>query len=58
VVRLAQPLAVLATYLIDPRSDDGLVTWNIGERVTGTTLHLSPFRLTTPLPSQCGLGPA
>jgi hypothetical protein len=58
VVRLAQPLGILATYIIDPRSDDGLVTWNIGERVTGTDLRWTPIRLTTPLPSACGLGPA
>jgi hypothetical protein len=28
VIRAAQPLAILATYLLDPQSDDGLVTWN------------------------------
>ncbi|HMC54110.1 MAG TPA: M14 family zinc carboxypeptidase, partial [Gemmatimonadaceae bacterium] len=28
VVRAAQPLAVLAMYLLEPQSDDGLVTWN------------------------------
>jgi hypothetical protein len=58
VVRLAQPLGVLATYLIDPRSDDGLVAWNIGDRVIGTELRLRPIRLTTALPGACGLGPA
>jgi hypothetical protein len=25
---MTQPLARLAFYLIEPRSDDGLVTWN------------------------------
>jgi hypothetical protein len=58
VVRLAQPLGVLATYMIEPRSDDGLVAWNIGDRATAGHLQLSPTRLTTPLPSACGLGPA
>jgi hypothetical protein len=58
VVRLAQPLGVLATYMIDPRSDDGLVAWNIGDRVTGTELRLRPIRLTTALPGACGLEPA
>jgi len=58
VVRLTQPLGVLATYMIDPRSDDGLVAWNVGERAAGTALRLSPIRLTTALPGQCGLGPA
>lgn len=28
VVRGAQPLAILALYLLEPQSDDGLVTWN------------------------------
>ncbi len=29
IVPTAQPLGRLAFYLLDPRSDDGLVTWNI-----------------------------
>ena len=29
VVRTAQPLGRLAFYLLDPRSDDGLVAWNL-----------------------------
>jgi len=28
VVRASQPLAVLALYLLEPQSDDGLATWN------------------------------
>jgi hypothetical protein len=28
VIRAAQPLAILALYLLEPQSDDGLVTWN------------------------------
>jgi hypothetical protein len=28
LVRTAQPLGVLAAYLLEPESDDGLVTWN------------------------------
>ena len=24
----AQPLGILAVYLLEPQSDDGLVTWN------------------------------
>lgn len=28
LVRAGQPLAVLAFYLLEPESDDGLVTWN------------------------------
>jgi hypothetical protein len=28
VVRTAQPLGIVAVYLLEPRSDDGLVTWN------------------------------
>jgi len=56
VVRLAQPLAVLAAYLIDPRSDDGLVTWNIGDRASPGQLRSAPVRLAT-LPAACGLRP-
>ena len=29
LVRSAQPLATLAAYLLDPESDDGVVTWNL-----------------------------
>ena len=29
VVRSGQPLALLALYLLEPESDDGLVTWNL-----------------------------
>jgi hypothetical protein len=53
VVRIGQPLGVLATYLIDPRSDDGLVTWNVGDRVATERLRLVPTRLTAPLPQAC-----
>ncbi len=28
VVDMAQPLSILAAYLLEPQSDDGLVTWN------------------------------
>ncbi|PYI88403.1 MAG: hypothetical protein DME26_03665, partial [Verrucomicrobia bacterium] len=28
LVRAAQPLGALAAYLLEPESDDGLVTWN------------------------------
>jgi len=32
VVRAAQPLAILALYLLEPQSDDGLVTWNFADQ--------------------------
>nr|MDQ3080857.1 hypothetical protein [Gemmatimonadota bacterium] len=28
IVDMAQPLSILAVYLLEPQSDDGLVTWN------------------------------
>jgi hypothetical protein len=28
IVRTAQPLGILACYLLEPESDDGLVDWN------------------------------
>ncbi|HEX6053650.1 MAG TPA: M14 family metallopeptidase [Gemmatimonadaceae bacterium] len=58
VVALAQPLGVVTTYLLDPRSDDGLVAWNVGNRVANGRLELAPTRLAAPLPAACGLGPA
>ena len=32
VVRTAQPLANLAAYLLEPQSNDGLMTWNFFDR--------------------------
>jgi hypothetical protein len=32
VVRMAQPLADLAAYLLEPESNDGLMTWNFFDR--------------------------
>ena len=28
IVRMAQPLGLLAAYLLEPESDDGLTNWN------------------------------
>jgi hypothetical protein len=28
IVRTSQPLGLLSIYLLEPQSDDGLVTWN------------------------------
>jgi hypothetical protein len=33
---MRQPLARLAFYLIEPRSDDGLVDWNILDEALGS----------------------
>ena len=57
VARLSQQLGVLAAYLVDPRSDDGLVAWNVGDRATVGQLRWSPLRLANPLPAACGLRP-
>lgn len=37
IVGMNQPLARLAFLLLDPRSDDGLMTWNIMDAVLGGT---------------------
>ena len=37
VVPMDQPLARLAFMLLDPRSDDGLMAWNILDPVLGVT---------------------
>jgi hypothetical protein len=28
VIRTGQPLSIVAAYLLEPESDDGLTTWN------------------------------
>ncbi len=32
VIRMAQPLANVAAYLLEPESDDGLLVWNFLDR--------------------------
>lgn len=50
VVRTAQPLGVLAMYLLEPESDDGLVAWDIANRSSGSAGTAPVVRLATPLP--------
>jgi hypothetical protein len=45
-----QPLARLAFYLIEPESDDGLVTWNVIDDGLGEGTTYPIYRLTGPLP--------
>ncbi len=61
IVRVAQPLGVLAMYLLEPESDDGLVAWDIGlrsARTPGTApivrLATQPGVRMTPLPKRSG----
>jgi hypothetical protein len=49
VVRTAQPLGVLAMYLLEPESDDGLVAWDIGARSSGGAGTAPVIRLGTAL---------
>ena len=38
-IDMTQPLARLAFYLVEPRSDDGLVAWNLLDAaLTGATV--------------------
>lgn len=50
VVRVAQPLGVLAMYLLEPESDDGLTTWDIGGRSSGAPGTAPVVRLARPVP--------
>jgi hypothetical protein len=43
VVDMSQPLGRLAFYLIEPRSDDGLVDWNILDPVLGPDVKVYPI---------------
>lgn len=49
VVPVAQPLGVLAMYLLEPESDDGIVAWDIGGRSSGTPGPAPVTRLATPV---------
>ena len=50
VVPTAQPLGRLAFYLLDPRSDDGLVTWNILDEALEGADRYPILRSAGPLP--------
>ena len=43
VVPVAQPLGRLAFYLLEPRSDDGWVTWNVLDAVLGDAVKTYPI---------------
>jgi len=47
VVRVAQPLGVLAMYLLEPESDDGLVAWDVAGRSSGAAGSAPVIRLAT-----------
>ena len=50
VIRSAQPLGVVAAYLLEPESDDGLVAWDVGGRSTNGAGTAPIVRLAQPLP--------
>ena len=43
VVNIKQPLGRLAFYLVEPRSDDGLVDWNIMDAALGESVKVFPI---------------
>jgi hypothetical protein len=43
IVRMNQPLARLAFYLLEPRSDDGLVNWNFLDEALGPDVKVYPI---------------
>jgi hypothetical protein len=55
VVRTDQPLARLAFYLLDPRSDDGLFAWNVFDDLLGETAPVA--RLMKERPLHCTILP-
>ena len=42
-----QPLARLAFYLLEPRSDDGLVDWNFLDAALGADVKVYPILRST-----------
>jgi hypothetical protein len=57
IVRSAQPLGVLAAYLLEPESDDGLVAWDVGGRSAGGPGTAPIIRLADPLPAPLDRSP-
>jgi zinc carboxypeptidase len=50
IVRVAQPLGVLAMYLLEPESDDGIVAWDVALRSSGTAGTAPVIRLASAPP--------
>jgi hypothetical protein len=53
LVRTAQPLGVLATYLLAPESDDGFTAWDIDARATANAATLPTRRVMRAPSSGC-----
>jgi hypothetical protein len=49
IVRVAQPLGVLAMYLLEPESDDGIVAWDVAGRSSGAAGTAPVIRLASEL---------
>ena len=47
IVSTAQPLGALAVYLLEPESDDGLVTWNTLDGMVRRGADFPVVRLST-----------
>jgi hypothetical protein len=54
VVRTAQPLGVFASYLLEPRSEDGLTTWNFFDRGLSPDKEFPVVRLPKEAPLKLG----
>src|SRR5690606_21855448 len=50
VVTMDQPLARLAFILLEPRSEDGFVNWNVPDDVLEGASHYPILRVHTPVP--------
>ena len=50
IVRVGQPLGVLAMYLLEPESDDGIVAWDVGDRSSGANGSAPVIRLASQPP--------
>jgi hypothetical protein len=49
LIATAQPLGVLAVYLLEPETDDGLVTWNVFDRVLAAGAEAPVVRVVGPV---------
>jgi hypothetical protein len=54
VVRTAQPLGVFASYLLEPRSEDGLTTWNFFDEGLAPEREFPVVRLPKETPMKLG----
>ncbi len=57
IVPVSQPLGIVAMYLLEPESDDGIVAWDVGGRSTGSAGTAPVVRLASQPAARMSVAP-